>query len=110
MTLWHGLTHRWRWQALQRAGTFEARNANGDHVLVDHGYLVSSWSETSNRPLRPARANEAPFEEVASSVLISDEANLIWKWIESGGVSLEESTGALAWPAAAVPLLTRGKR
>lgn len=104
------LTQRWRWQSLQRAGTFQARNENGDHVLVDHGYLVASWSELANPPLRPAAANEVAFEEVASSVLTSDEANLIWKWIESGGVSLEESTGALAWPAAALPVLSRGKR
>lgn len=99
------LQQRRQWQALQRFGAFEAENRNGDRVLVDHGFLVSSWGQHSPPPLRPTDGVDGIWNEVAASVLTSEEANLLWKWIESGQVQVKESSGWLSLPATPIRAL-----
>lgn len=102
------LLQRRQWQALQRFGAFEADNRNGDRILVDHGFLVSSWNQLGSPPLRPTESVDHAWNDVAPSVLASEEANLLWKWVDSGMVSIIESTGFLALPATRLqPLATR---
>ena len=104
------LIHRWRWRALQETGAFEAKNHNGDHILVDHGFLVSSWAEENNPPLRPADPVISSLQEVAASVLTADEANLVWRWLETDQVELLDMTGALAMPVAPIRVLAARER
>ncbi len=104
------LDHRRRWQALQRTGAFEAQNGDGDFVLVDHGFLVTSWAEGGNPPLRPTGPPVDSFQEVASSVLTAEEANLVWRWLERDEVRLREASGNLALPALPIRLLAGRKR
>lgn len=103
------LQQRRQWQALQRFGAFEADNRNGDRILVDHGFLVSSWGQNSPPPLRPTESVGETWHEVAPSVLASEESNLLWKWVESGIVSIVDSTGFLALPASQLRSLPKGR-
>lgn len=104
------LNHRRRWQALQATGEFEARNRKGEHVLVDHGILVSSWREDKTPPLRTTGAAVDTLQEVAGSVLTAEEANLVWRWLESDQVQLVAATAPMALPRTPILLLAAGKR
>ncbi len=93
------LQQRQHWRAMVNAGSFEAADSAGNHVLVDHGLLVSSW-RNSTPPLIGDRAQSSTEiqPEVAPSVEQAEEVELIWKWLSKEAAWLEMSTGTLALP------------
>jgi DNA polymerase III subunit epsilon len=102
------LERRQRWRAVQEAGVLEVLDSQGNHVVVDHGILVASWKGSNTPPLQPEVLHTRPIEEVASSVEIAEEVDLIWRWLEKGGIRLENATGTLALPAKRVEWLEVG--
>lgn len=103
------LERRRRWQALLRLGLFEAAGPDGEHVLVDHGRLITTWRSGQTPPLRLAPPPEPTLaDDLAPSVEQADEAELIWKWLMGDGVTLVEATGALSVPLRPVARLAVG--
>jgi DNA polymerase-3 subunit epsilon len=96
---------RQQWASLERAGVFEAVSQTGEHVVVDHGILVTTWRE-GRRPMFGASAPVAGEQrEVAASVEAAEEAALIWSWLSSSEIRLLAAEGTLALPnAPAMPL------
>jgi DNA polymerase-3 subunit epsilon len=102
------LERRHSWRALSHLGLCELETNGGDHVLLDHGRLVSTWSAGSTPPLRPAPdpAGDAGFD-VPESVEAAEEADAIWRWIGAGNLKMLEATGTLSLPSRPVMRLVR---
>ena len=96
------------WVALGHLGVCEMESDDGSHVLVDHGRLVSTWSAGSSPPLRPAPDIDDGRFDVPDSVETAEEAQLIWRWIESRSVRIVDATGTLALPTR--PVVRLGAR
>ena len=91
---------RWEWQALSSAGWLELEHADGTVAVVDHGVLVETRPPGSPPRLRPSyQPAPSPSPSVAPSVESSEEAHLIWRWIESAPVRVVECSGRFAYPA-----------
>ena len=92
------LRRRWEWQALTGAGWLELEHVDGTTAFVDHGTLVETRAPGRPSRLRSVRPEPADSTEVPPTVQASEEAALIWKWLESQRVRLVDCTGALAYP------------
>jgi hypothetical protein len=87
-------------------GFCEIESRDGSRVLIDHGRLVSTWRLDRPPPLRPAPSvGEAQHHQVPDSVQTAEEADLIWRWLDSNEIRLIEATGFLALPRHRVPRL-----
>ncbi len=93
------IQRRRAWLALQRAGRIEAER-DGERVVIDGGRLTAAWAG----PDVPLLAPPAPTstEKVAPSVLAQEEADVIWKWLTTGGTNLVDVTGDLSLPPSRV--------
>lgn len=91
------LQSRSTWSSLTRAGVIALEDSSGRRITVDHGKLV------------PAQANDMPGLDVADNpdspipstppdMEASDEAKLIWSWIENTPLKIVGCTGQLALP------------
>jgi DNA polymerase-3 subunit epsilon len=97
------------WVALTDLGFCEVESRDGCRVLIDHGKLVSTWRLDRTPPLRPAPTiGEQNHHQVPESVEIAEEADLIWRWLDSSDIRLIEATGFLALPHRPVPRLKTG--
>jgi hypothetical protein len=96
---------RQQWASLERAGVFEAVSQTGEHVVVDHGILVTTWRDGRRPLLGAATPGAGERREVAGSVEAAEEAALIWNWLSSSEIRLLAAEGTLALPnAPAMPL------
>ncbi len=94
------------WSALSAIGLCELESRDGCRVLIDHGKLVSTWRLDRTPPLRPApEIGEHGNRQVPESVEIAEEADLIWRWLDTTEIRLVDATGFLALPAHQVPRL-----
>ncbi|HEY6628157.1 MAG TPA: hypothetical protein VI193_04165, partial [Acidimicrobiia bacterium] len=94
------------WSALSAFGLCEVESRDGCRVLIDHGKLVSTWRLDRTPPLRPApEVGEHGNRQVPESVEIAEEADLIWKWLDTTEIRLVDATGLLALPVHQVPRL-----
>jgi DNA polymerase-3 subunit epsilon len=94
------------WSALSAFGFCEVESRDGCRVLIDHGKLVSTWRLDRTPPLRPApEVGEHDNRQVPESVEIAEEADLIWKWLDTNEIRLVDATGLLALPVHQVPRL-----
>ena len=100
------LERRRAWQSLSAAGTVWAEDDAGDGVAISHGRLVGSWNSRSQPPLVVAEPPVPDATPVPDSVQASEEAHLIWRWLDREGVSILQSTGTLALPLRPIPPLT----
>jgi DNA polymerase III subunit epsilon len=90
-TLARTLHTRRLWQSLVAAGHLVLEDAKGRRTIVDHGVLASGDPA-------PVVAPDDQWPEVPPSVEAAEEAAIIWRWMESSGARIVESTGALALP------------
>ena len=98
------MEHRLQWQAMRRAGSIWAEHKNGDHSLISLGRHVGSWrGDTTPLPMHDERATLA-VTEVPATVLESEEARLVWKWLSEPAVTIT-ATSEKALLAVAVPPL-----
>jgi DNA polymerase-3 subunit epsilon len=96
---------RQQWASLERAGVFEAVSQTGEHVVVDHGILVTTWRDGRHTLLGASPPGAGERREVAGSVEAAEEAALIWNWLSSSEIRLLAAEGTLALPnAPAMPL------
>ena len=105
-SLARSLERRRAWQALSAAGTLWVEDDDGDGIAICHGRLVGSWNARSQPPLVAAEPPTTRGTTVPESVQIAEEAHLIWKWLNRGGVSILQNTGSLSLPLHPVPPLT----
>jgi len=102
------LDQRRSWIALDQLGLCELESEDGQHVLLDHGRLVCTWTAGSTPPLRPApEISDGTSFDVPESVEASEEANLIWRWIDHTRIRLVEATGSFSLPSRPVARLVR---
>jgi DNA polymerase III subunit epsilon len=97
------------WRALTAAGLLEVEDESGRRVVIDHGVLVETRPPDETASLFAApRAMAA--SEVAPSVEASDEALLLWRWIDRNRIRILECTGSLALPASRVERLVTNRQ
>lgn len=105
------IEQRLAWQALTGAGLLVAEGPDGTRVTVDHGVFVESTGPGRHPGLLTVERHEPPhFAEVPPDVQGSEEAQLIWRWLNRASVRIVESTGNLALPLRPVVRLTIGRR
>lgn len=92
------------WQALTSAGLLEVEDESGRRVLVDHGVLVETRAPGDTGTLF-SPATRARVPEVAPSVEASEEATLIWRWLDRSRIRIVDLTGTLAMPSQRVERL-----
>jgi DNA polymerase-3 subunit epsilon len=94
------------WNSLTQVGFCEVESEDGCRVLIDHGRLIATWRLDRTPPLRPAPTlGEDRPREVPGSVEMAEEAELVWKWLDTNEIRLVEATGFLALPARRVSRL-----
>ncbi|MGF1617438.1 MAG: DEDD exonuclease domain-containing protein [Acidimicrobiia bacterium] len=103
------LLRRQRWAALESAGMFEAVSASGEHVLVDHGILVTTWRDGSLPLLGTPTVGSLASRQAAPTVEAAEESALIWNWLEGSSIRLVSAQGGLALPMTPVRILKVGR-
>ena len=93
------IERRWIWNSLTGVGFCEVESKDGCRVLIDHGRLVATWRLDRTPPLRPApNLGNDERQQVPENVEMAEEADLLWRWLDSNEVRLVEATGLLALP------------
>lgn len=100
------LERRRAWSAMQRAGTVCASGPDGG-ALIERGRLVAAWPDGDRPPLLPAAHTDQPVQDAATSVIDAEEAHLVWRWLMSDGVALDDADGPLGLPVHPVETLER---
>lgn len=100
------LERRRRWAAIQTAGVLVAENDRGEGAMIDHGSLISSWNGRNTPQLQPMTRHDQEVREVALSVDIAEEVDLLWKWLEKEGVRVVQ--GSLSLPKQPIRYLRTG--
>ncbi len=100
------LRRRWEWAALAGAGWMELEHADGTVAVIDHGCLVETRAGGEQVALGVSDRATVPFTEVPASVEASEEAAIIWRWIQANQVRVVECTGVFAHPIEHVERLT----
>jgi DNA polymerase-3 subunit epsilon len=100
------LDRRRRWATIQAAGIIVAENDRGDGAMIDHGSLVSSWNGRDAAQLQPIPLHHHRPGDVAPSVDIAEEVDLLWKWLEKDGVTMLQ--GSLTLPEQPIRYLRTG--
>ncbi len=97
----NALAMRRIWATLQRAGVIHATGSDNVSTAIDRGRLIAAWPSRSPMPLSVV---EAPgVVDHAESMLAIEEAVLIWRWLERPGIVIDDVSGVLASPVAALP-------
>lgn len=94
--------------SLQLAGRIEATGPDGVSVEIDRGRLTAVWPDEHQKPLTIPHADEAT--DLAYSMVASEEAALIWRWLEGPDVRVHAVSGTLACPSRSVPRLGPGRQ
>ncbi|HLF60302.1 MAG TPA: DEDD exonuclease domain-containing protein [Acidimicrobiia bacterium] len=93
------IDRRWIWRSLGDLGFCEIESRDGCRVLIDHGRLVATWRLDRTPPLRPAPTLEdGARHQVPHSVEMAEEADLVWRWLDTTEIRLIDATGTLALP------------
>jgi DNA polymerase-3 subunit epsilon len=98
------IERRRAWQALVGAGRLVLEGDQGEQVVIDEGRLAAVWPLGADPPLLPAALEDDP-PLLPPSVVIAEEARLIWSWMTSGRAVVVGCTGTLSLPITAVPAL-----
>ncbi|MEX1126601.1 MAG: DEDD exonuclease domain-containing protein [Acidimicrobiia bacterium] len=87
------------WRSLTDLGFCEVESRDGCRVLIDHGRLVATWRLDRTPPLRPAPIiGDHERHQVPHNVEMAEEADLIWRWLDTTQIHLVEATGFMALP------------
>ncbi len=95
------LAIRRNWETLQRAGVIHAAGSDDGSVAIDRGRLIAARPSGSPMPLSIVEAQGAV--DHADSILALEEALLVWRWLERPGIVIDDVSGELASPVAAIP-------
>jgi len=98
------LERRRAWQAMTAAGRLELESIDGERVVVEAGRLLAAWRADEPTPLIPAVEPIDPTP-VPPTVVVAEEADLIWRWICAGRVRLLDAASPLAVPRRRIPQL-----
>jgi len=102
-TLGRALEQRRSWSSLQHSGVIRATDAHGVTVEIHRGRMeVASKADRGT----PFPVELRSVEDHPPSVAALDEAMLVWKWLMTPGVRLDEISGILASPPHSVPVLS----
>jgi len=96
-------SHHRAWTALQKAGRIDATGPDGVSVAIRQGHVVATWRQPGQMPILSAATTTDECH--ASSMAASDEAALIWRWLNGSGIRLDTVTGTLTCPSSQVPIL-----
>ncbi len=83
-----------RWRTLHGAGLLRLEDRDGFIVTVDHGRLVGVERGASRESVDEPLQSEEGDHRVAPSVELSEEVDLIWRWIEKTSPAVLSSTDA----------------
>ena len=103
------LERRHRWLSLTQAGLIEIEASDGTVLVIDHGRLIESRNAGTTKGILanlPAPGGPLEVDPVPPDVQHAEEAELIWKWLETEPVVLRSATGNLALPRQRVAKLT----
>jgi DNA polymerase III subunit epsilon len=100
------LERRHVWRSLQTAGTVHAVGPDAS-ALIERGRLVTSWSDGSRPPLLPVPAPEPDSSETADTVTAAAEADILWRWLTSPGVTVVDAADAACLRPLAIDRLER---
>ncbi len=101
------IERRRAWRVLQEAGLLWAETLSGDGALVEQGRFVAAWSGNEQPPLlAPVDLDPEP-PQTPPTVAAAEEAQLIWKWLDSYDPRIIDSSGPLSLPVRRVPSLDR---
>lgn len=104
------LRKRWEWQALAGAGWMELEHADGTVAVIDHGTLVETRPPGEPPRLHNDLTEPVGVPVVAPTVGASEEASIIWRWLESNQIKLVECTGTLSYPLQKVERLAAARK
>lgn len=104
------LHKRWEWQALTGAGWMELEHADGTVAVVDHGTLVETRPPGEPPRLQKVLSEPVEVPVVAPTVAASEEASLIWRWLDANRIKLVECTGTLSYPLNRVERLAAARK
>jgi DNA polymerase-3 subunit epsilon len=103
-SLRRALLHHRAWASLQKAGRIDATGPDDVSVTIYKGRLLAAWREGHQMPLfsteNGAESRNAP------SMVASEEAALVWQWLNRPDVRLDGVTGTFASPSTQIPTLT----
>jgi hypothetical protein len=88
-------SHHRAWTALQKAGGIDATGPDGVSVAIRQGHLAAAWRHPGQMPLLSA----------ATTADESEEAALIWSWLNGAGIQLDTVTGVFTCPSKPIPVL-----
>lgn len=86
----------------------EIEGGDGKVVIVDHGLFAGSRSPDTLPTAQPVEGSANV--EVPENVAQSEEAELVWRWLNDSPVRLVGASGYLAFPSRRVKQLTVGRR
>ena len=101
----NALLRRRHWRALQEAGVATLEDDNGRHTRIDHGKLLDVSKPDETLIDFPRSGHHEPTS-IPNSVQESDEAEIIWRWLNSGQLRLVDISGVLALPRTKVERLS----
>jgi DNA polymerase-3 subunit epsilon len=96
-------SHHRAWTALQKAGRIDATGPDGVSVAIRQGHLAAAWRHPDQMPLLSAATTTDECH--AASLVASEEAALIWKWMNGPGIRIDDVTGTLTCPSIQIPIL-----
>ena len=103
-SLGNAIEKRRVWRALQKAGHIRATDADGVSTAVDQGKLIAAW--LSDQPVPLIMSSVHVQQDHVPSITEMEESVLVWRWLTSKGVTLDEISGTFAMPAHPLPALS----
>jgi DNA polymerase-3 subunit epsilon len=101
------IDRRRSWRVLQEAGMLWAETSSGDGALIERGRLVAAWGGGEQPPLLAPADLEDPAPQTPPTVSAAEEAQLVWRWLETNETRIIDSSGPLSLPAHPVSTLER---
>ena len=98
------LQRRREWESMNRAGLIRVESGEGDGATVERGRLLSAWNTTNGPTLASTETDPGEgWPQTPPSVLVAEEAHLIWQWLDRTDVRLLDATGPLMLPGEPIP-------
>jgi DNA polymerase-3 subunit epsilon len=106
-SLARAIDRRRAWQVLQQAGMLWAEAPSGDGALIERGRLIAAWGGGEQPPLLAPAHLDQPAPQTPPTVADAEEAHLLWRWLETTGARIIDSSAPFSLPAHPVPPLER---
>ena len=84
-----------------------AETSSGDGALIERGRLIAAWGGGEQPPLHAPADLEAPAPQTPPTVAVAEEAQLVWRWLETNGTRIIDCTAPLSLPIHPIATLER---